>query len=324
VALIVLLAVAALGSGGRGPEVLFETQGRGEGQQLGYLGAFLAGALMASFVMYGYDTAGALAEETLHPRKKVPRAILQALTAAGVLGALLLAAALMAAPDDVLTSPELGRDNGGLPYLVQKTLAGPLATLFLADVVFAITVCALAVHAGAVRLMFAMGRDDTLPYSTALARVYGVSRTPIVAAVVIGVLAALILLASIDFPESVTAVLYLAVVWANLAYLLVTAPLLLRRLRGQWPPAAASGGFRLGRWGLTVNVLAVVWGVLMVVNMGWPRAKVYGQEWYHQYAAPLFTGALVLVGGAYYALVQRHKEGILPEHRAARVRGTGV
>jgi amino acid transporter len=278
---------------------------------------------MASFVMYGFDTAGALAEETLQPRRKVPRAILLALGAAAVLGALLLAAALMAAPEDVLTSPELRRDDGGLPYLVRRTLTGTLATLFLANVVFAITVCALAVHAGAVRLMFAMGRDDTLPCSAALARVYGGSRTPVLAAVVIGVLGALILLASVDFTKIVTAILYLAVVWANLAYLLVTAPLLLRRLRGQWPPPEGTGGFVLGRWGLAVNVLAVVWGVGMVVNMGWPRAEVYGEEWYHQYAAPLFTGALVLVGAVYYFLVQRHKEGILPEHRAARRGGIG-
>src|SRR5262249_57433360 len=122
-----------------------------------------AAALTASFVMYGYDTAGALAEETTRPRRKVPRAILQALTAAAVLGTLLLLFALMAAPGDVLNDPHLSKEDSGLPYLVQRTLPGPLGTLFLCDVVFAIVVCALAVHAGAVRLGFAMGRDNNLP-----------------------------------------------------------------------------------------------------------------------------------------------------------------
>jgi urea carboxylase system permease len=318
VVLIVLLAAVALAAG-RGPEVLFETGGRGAGQEFGYLAPFLAAALMASFVMYGYDTAGALAEETLQPRKKVPRAILQALCASAVLGALLLATALMAAPDDVLNAPNLRRDDGGLPYLVHHTLAEPFGTLFLANVVFAISVCALAVHAGAVRLIFAMGRDDTLPCSAALSRVYGVSRTPVVGVVVVGVLAALILLANINFPQIVTAVLYIAIVWANLAYLLVTAPLLVRRLRGTWPEPGHAG-FSLGRWGLLVNVLAVVWGLVIVVNTGWPRAAVYGEEWYQQYAAPLFTGGLILVSVVYYFAVQRHKDGILPEHRAMAAR----
>jgi hypothetical protein len=62
--------------------------------------------------------------------------------------------------------------------------------------------------------------------------------------------------------------------------------------------------------------LAAVWGVLTVVNIGWPRPEIYGDVWYEQYAAILFTSGLVMVGIIYYALVQRHKGGILPEHRA--------
>ena len=56
--LIVLLAARIR----RGPAVLFDTLGRGDGQALGYVGPFLAAALMASYVLYGFDTAGALAE----------------------------------------------------------------------------------------------------------------------------------------------------------------------------------------------------------------------------------------------------------------------
>jgi hypothetical protein len=73
--------------------------------------------------------------------------------------------------------------------------------------------------------------------------------------------------------------------------------------------------FSLGKWGLPVNVLAVVWGVLCVVNIGWPRPEVYGDEWYKQHGATLFTLALVALGAAYYALFQRKKVGILKEHR---------
>jgi urea carboxylase system permease len=307
--LIVLLLLHAQ----RGPEVVFDTQGRGEGEPLGYLGPALAAALMASFVMYGYDTAGALAEETRQPRKRIPRAILRALTAAAILGAFLMLGALMAAPG--LGDEKLSDERYGLPYIVRTTLPEPLGTLFLIDVVFAITVCALAVHAGAVRLIFAMGRDDTLPFSGLLARIYGRSRTPVVGAILVGVLAAVILVANVDFPNVVTAILYIAVVWANLAYLLVTIPLLVRRLRG-WPGQVRQGTFGLGRWGLAVNALAVFWGVVTVVNMSWPRADVYGEAWYQQFAAPLFTGILVLTGAVYYGLVQRHKSVTRTEHRA--------
>src|SRR4029077_8807232 len=76
--LIVLLAWHCV----RGPDVVFDTQGRGAGQAFGYLGPFLAASLMASYVMYGFDTAGSLAEETREPRRRAPWAILQALSAA--------------------------------------------------------------------------------------------------------------------------------------------------------------------------------------------------------------------------------------------------
>jgi hypothetical protein len=51
----------------------------------------------------------------------------------------------------------------------------------------------------------------------------------------------------------------------------------------------------------------------MVLNLGWPRPRA---TWYEQHGAVLFTGGLVAVGGLYYWFVQRHRTGVLPEHRA--------
>jgi amino acid transporter len=266
--------------------------------------------------MYGYDTAGSLAEETTEPRRKAPRAILQALSAAAVAGALLLFFALLAAPS--LDAPPLAQDDGGLPYLVKEVLGPQLGNLFLWDVVFAITVCALVVHTGAVRLIFAMARDNDLPFSTALARVSAASQTPALPALVAGILAVAILVANVDFPNVIRVVTAVAILWANLAYLLVVSPLLLRRLHG-WPvygERGVVGIFALGRWGLPVNLMAVASCLLTVVNVGWPRPEVYGSAWYHRYGAVLYTAALMSIGGAYYALVQRHKKGVLDEHRA--------
>jgi urea carboxylase system permease len=311
--LVVLLAVFAR----RGPEVVLDTLGRGNGQPGGYLGALLAAALMASFVMYGFDTAGSLAEETLQPRRKVPWAILQALVAAAVLGALLLLAALMAAPD--LHDPELGKAEGGLPLVVRSNLGGVVGHLFLWNVIFAITVCALAVHTGAVRLVFAMARDNNLPLGRSLSHVWGASRTPVAAVALTGAAAMLVLVVNVNAPKLMEAIVAVAILWANLAYLLVTVPLLLGRLRG-WP--GKGGVFRLGRWGLPVNVLAVLWGVLLIVNLAWPRPEVYGEAWYERWAAVIFTAILLGAGGAYYMLVQRHRTGVRAEHRAGAARGS--
>ena len=47
-----------------------ETAGRGVGEPFGYLFPLLGASLMASYVMYGFDTAGTLAEETTEPRRR--------------------------------------------------------------------------------------------------------------------------------------------------------------------------------------------------------------------------------------------------------------
>src|SRR5207248_7135387 len=111
---------------------------RGEGAALA--APFLASAaLTASYVMYGFDTAGSLAEETTDPRRTAPRAILQALAAAGILGFVLLIVALMAAVDPAAEA--LGRIDGGLPSIVTSALGATVGRVLLCDVLFAIVVC---------------------------------------------------------------------------------------------------------------------------------------------------------------------------------------
>jgi len=310
VLLIVIFAVRAV----RGPGVVFDTQGRGDGQPLGYLGPLLAAALMASYVMYGFDTAGSLAEETRDPRRKAPWAILQALSAAAAAGALLMLFALMAVSDP--HAGPLSLPTGGLGFIVTDVVGQPLGTLFLIDVIFAVTVCCLAVHAGAVRLLFAMARDNNLPCSAALSRVWGVSRTPVVAALVAGLVAAVFLVLNVFVAGLIDHIAPMAILWANLAYLLVTSSLLWMRCRG-WPEKdGPSGNFALGKWGLPVNLAAVVWGVLVIANIGWPRGGAAGTPWYQPYGTLLGTGILLAVGGAYYWFFQRHKNRVLEEHRA--------
>jgi urea carboxylase system permease len=259
-------------------------------------GLLAAAALTASYVMYGFDTAGSLAEETSDPRRTAPRGILHALGAAGVLGFLVLVTALMAA--GALDAPELGRIDGGLPSIVTGALGGPAGRLLLCDVLFAILVCALAVHAGAVRLMFAMARDGGLPFSTALARVSPRIRTPVLPVLVVGAGAIAVLVLNVNLPKIVELVTMVAVLWANLAYLLVNASLLWRR-RCAWPPAGSPRGvFTLGAFGTAINATAVLWSAFMVVNVGWPRAATYGPAWQHRYAPLLLTAGLVALSAA--------------------------
>jgi urea carboxylase system permease len=284
----------------RGPGVVLHTGGvQGGGS---YVWPFLVSALMAAYVMYGFDSAGELSEETRSPRRTAPRAILRALSVSGLGGALLLIGALMAAPS--LSDGNLA--SGGLPYVITSRLGSGLGKVLLVDVAVAICVCTLAIQTAASRLMYSMARDGALPGAVRLAKVSPRTGTPVLPTVLIGVAAAAVLGVNVGQAQLFTALTSVAVVIVYLAYLLVTVPLLLRRLRGL--PQAGEGQFSLGRFGLPVNLLAVAYGAFMVVNMGWPRAVVYdpaGGHWYLQYFALLFCGAAALIGWLVYLAVNR-------------------
>ena len=211
--------------------------------------------------MYGFDTASSLGEETVEPRRTAPKAIFRAILASFVIGGAILVFAVMSAPN--LEDPQIGESSGGLQYIVEQVMWGPLGKIFLICIVVAVTVCTLAVHTAAIRLTFAMARDNALPFGEKLARVNPKTQTPIIPAIVIGVISAIILVINIGQPKIFTVLTSIAIIMIYLAYLMVTGPMLKKRLQGEWPPKDLKEGgyFTMGKWGLPVNIFAVAWGV---------------------------------------------------------------
>ncbi|HEX3287511.1 MAG TPA: amino acid permease [Mycobacterium sp.] len=303
----------------RGPQIFFSTEGYGTGQSYGYLGAFLVASLASLYVMYGFDTASSLGEETVEPRRTAPKAIARAILASFVIGGAILVFAVMSAPN--LQDPQIGESSGGLQYIVEQVMWGPLGKIFLVCIVVAVTVCTLAVHTAAIRLSFAMARDNALPFGEKLARVNPKTQTPIVPAVVIGLIAAIILVINIGQPKIFTVLTSIAIIMIYLAYLMVTGPMLKKRFQGEWPPKDLKEGgyFTMGRWGLPVNIFAVLWGALMALNLAWPRVDVYGEPWYNTWGAFVYIGVILGAGLLWYFIKGRHHIGTLESHAAATV-----
>ncbi len=289
----------------RSPAVLVHTTGAAPTPGSPYIWAWLASGLMASYVMVGFDSAGELSEETHAPRRITPRTIIRALVVSGVGGALLLISALMAAPS--LTDGNLA--SVGLPYVLTSVMGSVAGRIMLVDVTIAICVCTLACQTSGSRMMYSMARQRALPFHRALSRVSPRTGTPVTASIVVGVGAALALVVNLGQSAVFTALSSLCIAMLYLAYLGVTGPLLLTRLRAArgMPSAATADGadehgkplFSLGRWAIPVNALAVLYQVVAVVNLAWPRASVYdltGHTWWLRWSAVLFIGITVVIG----------------------------
>ena len=184
--------------------------------------------------------------------------------------------------------------------MIKSAFGNTTGNVFLADTALAIFVCCLAVQTATIRMLFSMARDSRLPFGSQIARVSGRRKVPIVPALVTGILALVLLVINVGNQNAFLVITSIAIIMFYMAYLGVTAPMLVRRLRGDWPKPDHGPFFSLGRWGLPVNIAAVAYGTLVAINIAWPRNSVYNvvgtPHWYWQWSPVLFIGAVVIIG----------------------------
>src|SRR5205814_7413656 len=219
-------------------------------------GTFLAAMFMSLFVIYGFDTASTLAEETKNPRRQAPRAVIASIIGAAIIGAIFLFAVIIAIPGDMgkfVSDTASGKYPFPLITIIESNFPGWAANLYLLVVVAAIYVCCLAIQTSTIRLAFGMSRDGKLPLSRYYNKVSSSLHTPIGVCLLVGVLAAIPLL----YYSGAGTVAIAATGMIYLSYFLCNIAVLRARLKG-WPTEKVP--FKLGSWGSIVNILALVWG----------------------------------------------------------------
>ena len=300
--------------------VLTDTSFLGSGSAAA--GTFLGAMFMSLFVIYGFDTASTLAEETKNPRREAPRAVLASIIGAAIIGAIFLVATVIAVPGSMskfVADINAGHDPFPLVTIIQSNFPGWAANLYLFVVFAAIYVCCLAIQTSTIRLAFGMARDGKLPLGHTWNKVNPTLHTPIGTCIVVGVLAGLPLIYYVGagtIAIGATGMIYLSYILGNLA-------ILFARFRG-WPQEKTP--FQLGSIGMIVNVLALVWGIAMEINFLWPRNAAAGGQNPPLSALPNFSGTgtlsipspigdipifeatlaiIVVVGAIYYFAAQR-------------------
>ena len=291
--------------------VVFDSSYLGGGGFTSQAGVFLAAMFMSLFVIYGFDTASTLAEETKNPRVEAPKAVLASVIGAFIIGAVFLYALIVAIPD----MKKFVAGAGAVPATVTSpadvlnaVLPTWMANLYLVVVLAAIYVCCLAIQTSTIRLAFGMARDGKLPLARFYNKVHPTLHTPLGACLVVGVLAAVPFL----YYSGAGLIAISATGMIYLSYLLGNVAILIARLRG-WPTQGAP--FKLGGWGLIVNILALVWGGSMLINFLWPRPAsnpplnaLPGLGSLGGF--PIFEATvlvILVVGALYYVVAQRGK-----------------
>lgn len=295
--------------------IVFDTSSLGSGFNA-TTGTFLAAMFMSLFVIYGFDTASTLAEETRNPRREAPKAVLASIAGAFVIGAIFLYSTILAIPGDAhkfISDTANAKAFPPVDIITGNFGAGSFgAQLYLLVVFAAIYVCCLAIQTSTIRLAFGMARDGKLPFGHVYNRVSPALHTPVGTCLVIGGLSAIPLF----YYTGAGLVAIAATGMIYLSYLLGNVAILIARTKG-WPTEKAP--FRLSGWGLIVNVLALVWGGSMLLNFLWPRPAsnpnigslpnfpdfLSGLGWIPVFEATL--GVVLIIGAIYYFVAQRGK-----------------
>jgi putrescine importer len=140
-----------------------------------------AGAALAAYSFLGFDAVTTLTEETIEPRKTIPRAILLTALIGGGIFVVLAYSTQLVHPGSQFD------DQSSAAFEIAKTIGGNLfSSFFLAGLVVAQFASGIAAQAGASRLMYAMGRDGVLP-KRIFAYLHRRLQTPVFGIVLIGV-----------------------------------------------------------------------------------------------------------------------------------------
>jgi putrescine importer len=139
----------------------------------------MSGAAIAAYSYLGFDAVTTLSEETFEPRRSIPRATV---FAAGASGAIyIVCSALMALVHPAAAFRDV--DNAG--YEILAAVAGRGFLPMFAVVILAFVASIMCAQASSARLLYAMGRDGTLPRAV-LTYVHPRFRTPALNVVLIG------------------------------------------------------------------------------------------------------------------------------------------
>lgn len=284
------------------PSILFNSGGTGATFSA-WLPGFLGGGIFIGlWALFTFETAGTLGEETIDAKRQAPKAILGALGISVLAGAVFLFLFL-------LSIPNLGaamKSATPLQDIITNSLSGGFAKVYLVVIAWTLFLAINMLFTAMCRHLFGMARAEQLPFSRTLARTRP-NGEPWVAAILIAILTSLPL---IIITQNLTVLVTGAIAAIYVPYVLVLATLLFARLKG-WPRAPAP--FKLGRWGIPVNVLALLAAAATLVDLVWPRAATNPVWKLDIRVSYWLVGIPLVVGIAYYACVMHRRLADSPQ-----------
>ncbi|WP_324789312.1 APC family permease [Streptomyces sp. H51] len=282
--------------------VLFDSFGAGGSGS--YLPAFAAAALIGVFQYYGFEACGDVAEEVPDPGRLIPKAMRRTIYIGGAAATFVCLALILSVTD--FTAVISGKDADPVSTVLNQAFGTVGARIVLVVVLLSFLSCAMSLQAAASRLAYSYGRDGMIIGSSLLKKFSQTKHVPPYALILAALVPAAIVLGSKFSTDAITKIISFAALGIYIGFQMVVLAALRARLKG-WVP---NGKYTLGRWGLPVNVAALVYGIAAMVNMAWPRTP--DAPWYDNWIVALSGVVVIGVGLVYMAVHPLHDRSTAP------------
>ncbi|RLL97436.1 hypothetical protein CFD26_106440 [Aspergillus turcosus] len=248
------------------------------------------GMLTVTYCFMGFDGAIHMSEEVHNPATVVPRILIQTIAINGTLafGFILVMLFCIGDIQAILDSPT------GFPIIAmfyQATGSVKATTAMQSAITLIGFVSNIAVVASVSRLTWAFARDGGLPYSKFFAKVDGKYHIPVRAVCLVCFNVLLLSLINIASTTALSAILALTTSSLSISYIIPIVMMAWKRLRKE---PITFGPFTLGRWGLAINIYAIIFGIFICTFVSFPT-EIPVTATNMNYSGPVFLGVSVLL-----------------------------
>ncbi|KAF2224202.1 GABA permease-like protein [Elsinoe ampelina] len=251
--------------------------------------AAMIGQISSIYVLGATDAAAHMAEEVRDASVVVPRAIMNTLYINAALGVVMLVTINFCLPN---VGDAIGHPSGyAFIYILEYSLPTSGIVGIIGILIALIVANCLSNQASTARTTFAFARDEGLPFSKWIAHVHEGTRMPVNAIVLSSgitiALNALYLVSTAAFD----AMLSLYGSAQLFSFTLAIACFAHRRITK--PQTIKSARWSLGRWGLPINIAAVVYTLFAFFWTFWPESVPKSAEDMN-WVSVIFVGVVLL------------------------------
>ncbi|RDW56626.1 hypothetical protein BP5796_13091 [Coleophoma crateriformis] len=257
--------------------------------------SLMVGQITGIYSLVGSDASAHMAEEVRDAGRYVPIAIFWSYVGNGILAIIFLVTYLFSIDnlDDALNDPT------GYPFIYVFQSAMPLSGTNALTILSLILVIAanISFNASTARQTFAFARDKGLPFSNWISRVNSDKEVPVNAIIVTCGITILLSLINIGSSVAFNAIISLQIVALMLTYTCSISCVLYRRLAH--PELLPSARWSLGKWGVPVNIIGILFAAFSFFWSFWPNTIPVNAQNFN-WSVVLFLGVLGISLAQYF------------------------